>query len=94
MFTHYAMTGGRYGAKEKLPKLISNVQSMINYLFGEDLHRPELEKLFNSEAYLVGAKAVCGPDHPVIERVQVNLILMMPGMDLPMHYDVPWFDSE
>lgn len=93
MFQHYSLTGGKYGAKEPLFKLISNVQSFQRYLFGKDLERPEFQSLFNSDQYIQAAKGVCGPEHPVYERVQVNLIIMLPGQDLPMHYDLPWFQG-
>ncbi len=52
---------------------------------------PELTSLFESEAYKAAAAGVCGKDHPLSERLQVNLIIMVPGQDLPMHYDIPWF---
>ena len=38
-------------------------------------------------------KKVSGEDHPFYKRVQVNLIIMLPGQDLPMHYDLPWYKT-
>ena len=77
-----------------MPELINSAQSFQSYLFGEDLHLPELQTVFNSEQYINAAKNVCGKDHPVYERVQVNLIIMLPGQDLPMHLDLPWFRGQ
>ncbi len=80
--------------QEPLSTLIDKSQSFQRYLFGEDLLRPELQSLFESSQYLEAAAGVCGEDHPIIQRVQLNLIIMMPGQDLPMHYDLPWFKSK
>ena len=77
--------------QEPIEKLVSNVQSFQQYLFSEDLDLPELRSLFNSKKYEEASKGVCGSDHPYFKRVQVNLILMLPGQDLPMHFDLPWF---
>jgi hypothetical protein len=74
--------------------MISNVQSVQRYLFGEDLERPEFQSLFNSKQYKRSATGVCGSEFPFSQRVQVNLIVMLPGQDLPMHYDLPWFLGE
>ena len=74
-----------------MERLISNVQSFQQYLFGDDLDLPELQSLFKSEQYRTVSEGVCGENHPFYKRVQVNLILMVPGQDLPMHYDLPWF---
>lgn len=74
--------------------MVNNIQSFQNHIFGDDLKRPELKSLFESKDYLHAAKTVCGPNHPVIDRVQVNVVMMLPGQDLPMHYDLPWFKSE
>ena len=54
----------------------------------------ELKSLFESTQYKESTEAVCGKDYPVGERVQLNLIIMLPGQDLPMHYDLPWFRSK
>lgn len=93
MASHYMKTGGRYGAKEKFTQMVNNIQSFQNHIFGDDLKRPELKSLFESKDYLHAAKTVCGPNHPVIDRVQVNVVMMLPGQDLPMHYDLPWFKN-
>ena len=74
-----------------MSRLINNVQSFQRYLFGDELKISALDSLFNSDQYLSAQSAVCGAGHPVSQRVQVNLIIMLPGQDLPMHYDLPWF---
>ena len=71
--------------------MISNVQSFQQYLFGSDLDKPELKSLFDSDKYQQVSKGICGLQHPFFKRVQVNLIIMVPGQDLPMHYDLPWY---
>ena len=77
-----------------MERLVSNVQSFQKYLFGEDLNLPELQSLFNSDQYREVTEGICGLDHPYSKRVQVNLIIMVPGQDLPMHYDLPWYRSK
>ena len=77
-----------------MEQLVSNVQSFQKYLFGQDLELPELQSLFNSDKYQKVTQGICGSDHPFSKRVQVNLIIMVPGQDLPMHLDLPWFRSK
>ena len=72
-------SGGKYGAKEPMEQLVSNLQNFQRFLFGEDLERPELHALFNSKQYEAVSRNICGKDHPFYKRVQVNLILMLPG---------------
>ena len=55
---------------------------------------PELQSLFNTDKYKQVTEGICGSDHPYSKRVQVNLIIMVPGQDLPMHYDLPWYRSK
>ena len=77
-----------------MEQLVSNVQSFQKYLFGQDLELPEVQSLFNSDKYQKVTQGICGSDHPFSKRVQVNLIIMVPGQDLPMHLDLPWFRSK
>ena len=71
--------GGKFGAKEPMEQLVSNLQNFQRFLYGEDLERPELLALFNSKQYEAVSRIICGKDHPFYKRVQVNLILMLPG---------------
>ena len=73
------VSGGKFGAKEPMEQLVSNLQNFQRFLYGEDLERPELLALFNSKQYEAVSRNICGNDHPFYKRVQVNLILMLPG---------------
>ena len=78
-WTNIWVTGGKFGAKEPMEQLVSNLQNFQRFLYGEDLERPELLALFNSKQYEAVSRIICGKDHPFYKRVQVNLILMLPG---------------
>jgi hypothetical protein len=66
------------------------MQVFISYLFDQK-HIPAIEQaLFNSPDYLEKAKSICH-GNTVFEPIQVNLIVMLPGQELPLHADVPWF---
>ena len=73
------VSGGKFGAKEPMEQLVSNLQNFQRFLYGKDLERPELLALFNSKQYEAVSRNICGKDHPFYKRVQVNLILMLPG---------------
>jgi hypothetical protein len=86
---HHLMYGGRYGAKESYPRLVSRMLSFITYIF-DHLDTPVIRELFSSPKYVKLATEVCR-GHSVFDPFQLNLILVLPGQELPMHWDVPWF---
>ena len=49
-----------------------------------------MQLLFTSAGYLQAARTVCR-GRTTFDPIQLNLILMVPGQELPMHLDVPWF---
>jgi hypothetical protein len=86
---HFLMTGGRGGYKETYERLVSRVLAPLGYVF-DKFDTPDMQLLFNSSTYVEHARDVCqGRTH--FDPFQLNLILVLPGQDLPMHWDVPWF---
>lgn len=61
------------------------------FQFGQELQRPEIKSFMSSEAFENAAKEVCGSDFPYRKEVQVNMNILLPGQQLPMHFDVPYF---
>ena len=100
IFKHYVMTGGWYGAKETVTKLFSSIYSFINY-YPDKVNDPVIQKLFHSEAYKSSIKKMCAvglgrSDNEEREDIkfrplQVNIVMIPPGMDLPLHQDNQWF---
>ena len=86
---HHLMYGGRYGAKESYPRLVSRMLSFIAYIF-DQLDTPVMKEMFESPKYVKLATEICR-GHSVFDPFQLNLILVLPGQELPMHWDVPWF---
>jgi len=99
IFFHYVKTGGWYGAKETVEKLFSSIYSFINY-YPDKVNDPIIQKLFQSDVYKESIKNMCsvGLDlekdkqedikfHPL----QVNIVMIPPGMDLPLHQDNQWY---
>ena len=106
VFRHYAITGGLYGAKETVAKLSSSVyafypESLLsgNY-YPNEVNNPIIEKLFNSERFQMEANNLCSEglgnystyNKDVVYRpLKVNIHMMPPGMDLPLHWDNQWY---
>ena len=104
IFKHYAATGGWYGAKETLKKLFSSIYTFINY-YPDRVKDPVIQKLFKSDTYQKEVKKICaaglGFENPSewsarhedihFHPLQVNIVMIPPGMDLPLHQDNQWF---
>ena len=54
------------------------------------LNSKPLQALFSSEHYLRAAKSVCA-GLEVVDPFQLGVILQLPGQQLGVHLDVPWF---
>ena len=97
IFAHYAKTGGFYGAKETIEKLFSSIYSFINY-YPDKVNDPIIKKLFESDSYKKSIKNMCsaGLDLDNDENIkfhplQVNIVMIPPGMVLPLHQDNQWY---
>ena len=100
IFKHYAMTGGWYGAKETVEKLFSSIYSFINY-YPDKVKDPTIQKLFDSETYKKSIRDMCGTslnldkieqlENIKFHPLQVNIVMIPPGMDLPLHQDNQWY---
>jgi len=100
IFTHFAIGGGFWGAKETIAKLWSSIYAFINY-YPEAIHKPSIKKLFENPEYKKRINNVCKdgmkkggnvPEGDVNFRpTQVNIVMIPPGMNLPMHWDNQWF---
>lgn len=86
----YVMSGGVEGLKESPAKLVSRVQSFGRYYF--DLEQlPPARALFDMPAFSELAAAVCPPDATVLDPIQANLIVNIPGQTVASHIDAPYF---
>ncbi|KNC47277.1 uncharacterized protein AMSG_03707 [Thecamonas trahens ATCC 50062] len=93
---HYILSGGRGGFKESYESLVSRMLSFNKFLFTSDdslTSMPEFRTLFESKGYRDGAAGVCdlGVDNPIVEPFQLAIIVQIPGQQVPMHFDAPWF---
>ena len=86
---HHLLTGGRDGYKERYEMAASRMIPFLTYHF-DKFDTPDMRLLFQSDRYLSKARDVCR-DAPVMDEFQLNLILMLPGQELPMHFDAPYF---
>ena len=56
----------------------------------EALNLPALKSLFSSAGYLAAAKDICD-GLTVLDPFQLGVIMQLPGQQLGVHVDVPWF---
>ena len=94
IFGHYIRNGGFKGAKETVAKLWSSVYGFINY-YPNAVKEERIIKLFKSEEYKSKVNNICKsgfkakgqiPEGDVTFRpTQVNIVLIPPGQDLPIH---------
>jgi len=97
IFKHFAVTGGFWGAKETIEKLFSSIFTFINYYPGlvED---PAIKELFAMPQYNAEINRICSAGYGyddtremVFHPLQVNIVMMPPGQDLPLHHDNQWY---
>jgi len=51
---------------------------------------PEVETLFETPRYKQAATEACN-GRAVFDPMQLGVIIQVPGQEVPLHYDVPWF---
>lgn len=92
---HYFMTGGLSGAKETFQKLISSVFSFYQVLPKHFIDtNPMMQNMFKKPEYLKAMNTLCaseGSNDFYFRPLQVNVVVVTPGQDLPLHYDNGWF---
>ena len=96
---HFFKTGGTTGAKEFFNKLQSSVYAFYKVLPIEFIkEEPMFQDMFKKPEYQKAMATLCqsqeksGQDDSYFFRpLQVNIVVIPPGQDLPMHYDNGWF---
>ena len=96
---HFFKTGGTTGAKEFFNKLQSSVYAFYKVLPIEFIkEEPMFQDMFKKPEYQKAMATLCqsqeksGQDESYFFRpLQVNIVVIPPGQDLPMHYDNGWF---
>eukprot|EP01095_Lingulamoeba_sp_RSL-Kostka_P000883 TRINITY_DN1116_c1_g1_i1.p1 TRINITY_DN1116_c1_g1~~TRINITY_DN1116_c1_g1_i1.p1 ORF type:complete len:475 (+),score=174.64 TRINITY_DN1116_c1_g1_i1:52-1476(+) len=94
---HYLKTGGVSGLKVSYNGLISRMLSFNKFFFSQSsnltLEIPGFSSLFESQNYLERTAEVCdlGTDEPYLDPFQLGIIVQIPGQQVPMHLDTPYF---
>ncbi|CBY30379.1 unnamed protein product [Oikopleura dioica] len=97
---HFFKTGGHRGMKETVDKLMASGLSFLNY-YPDKVSDPEIKELFEDKEYLRKVGNIChdgwGTKEPrrdgdfIFRPTQVNIVLVPPGQDLPLHQDNQWY---
>jgi len=95
---HYIATGGRRALKEPYQRLVNRLLSFSHFFIGEhgsteeDLRKmiPGYDSLFNSSEYRQAVDLIC-PGKPLLDPFQLGIIVQVPGQQVAMHFDAPWF---
>jgi len=92
---HFFLSGGLTGAKETYEKLLSSIYAYYGILPKDFIETsPILERLFKRPQYVEAMDTLCrkhGQEDYYFKPTQVNIVLVTPGQDLPLHYDNGWF---
>jgi hypothetical protein len=89
---HYMMTGGHNSKKEYLDTMASRIIVFQSFLHQRknETNLPEIVKLFENDSYKSKALVIC-EGRPVLDPIQVSFLMNIPGQEVAMHRDVPWF---
>ena len=100
---HYVKSGGPSGLKERFDSLALRTLSFSKFFISNplsaekqakttasELDLPELKTLFESSAYRSSALSVCH-GLSVLDPFQLGVIIQLPGQQLGVHRDAPWF---
>lgn len=92
--SHHLRTGGITGRKELYEDLVPRMmpfQRIYHNAHAEiSMDTPEIQSLFHSAKYEESAARVC-KGRTFYDPIQFGIIMMVPGQEVAMHYDVPWF---
>lgn len=94
---HYLKTGGFENRMEKYETMAARVMT-FRHKFLDELKEDRLKEIYGDK-FLQKAKDLCHQNDPVNYKsdklttglFQFDVILMLPGQELPMHLDIPYF---
>lgn len=95
---HFLQTGGFNGRMESYEKMAARIITFRHKLLNTALNETQL-KLIYGEKFLRKAREVCSKNEIkhfdkktlVTNLFQFDVIIMLPGQELPMHLDLPYF---
>jgi len=92
---HYFLTGGSTGAKETFEKLTSSIYAFYRVLPIEFIKSNKMfQNMFAKQEYQSAMSNLCTAQQNgnfYFRPLQVNIVVVTPGQDLPLHYDNGWF---
>ncbi|CAF1011998.1 unnamed protein product [Brachionus calyciflorus] len=94
---HYLKTGGFENHMEKYETMTARVMTFRHKFLDE--HSENSLKEIYGDKFLFKAREICHKNDPnnyklnnlIISLFQFDVILMLPGQELPMHLDIPYF---
>jgi hypothetical protein len=87
---HFILTGGVDGKKEDFDDMLSRVSSFARYMFDLSIY-PNIEALFETDAFQSAAKKTCPADQQYLDPFQFSFIIQVPGQTVALHLDGPYF---
>lgn len=87
---HFIRSGGLDGLKEPYELLASRVQPFLKYVFNYS-EVPVAQKLLTSPKFTKLAVAVCPAGKTLLDFIQLNLVIQVPGQTVASHIDAPYF---
>ena len=86
---NYVKTGGVNGGKYTMDRLYQRANSFIRMVTNREEFQ-HMQTTMKSDKLETEVRSICGQDS-IIEPFMINLLIMLPGQALPVHYDVPLF---
>ncbi len=87
---HFIRSGGLDGLKERYDVMASRVQPFLRYIFNTSTV-PVATRLLSSPEFQKLALAVCPVDRTLLDFIQLNLVIQVPGQTVASHIDAPYF---
>jgi hypothetical protein len=91
---HHFLSGGVTGRKERfeglVPRLLAFQKIFHTVTDDASAASPAIRSLFDHPTFRQAAAAVC-PQRPLLDPIQLGIIVLVPGQEVALHYDVPWF---
>ena len=91
---HHFMTGGISGHKEFYEKLIPSIYAFYLVMPKEHIEDNKMfDRMFANTEYRQYMNRLCSSqgENYFFKPQQVNVVMVTPGQDLPLHYDNGWF---
>eukprot|EP00164_Ancoracysta_twista_P016045 GFYU01026769.1.p1 GENE.GFYU01026769.1~~GFYU01026769.1.p1 ORF type:complete len:459 (-),score=61.12 GFYU01026769.1:179-1555(-) len=91
---HHILSGGVNAMSASVEKTVGRINTFQNEITEKTQGAFDLDefvRVFAKPEFEEQSVRICGGDRPVFGHVINNIIILLPGQEMPLHYDPPWF---